>query len=306
MMIVGHFFLAFSLTALILYYWGYEGEIALKIAVIAGMFSILPDLDIFYAAKELTVLFSSGFYGFSEAFWETSSSIHRGLTHSLIFLGLSATCFGLYYEIRSDLLASVVIITGTSVSFLSAGAIPALVTAIFLTAGLTITAYSLEFTSLKEFLLTVSAGLLLHPFGDVFTGTPPDLLYPFSLNLVEKKVILVADPGLNLFAVMGIELLLVWAGVYSYCLIKGRDIWNNLSHKILPGVLGFFLAIPIQNPSLSSPYRPVFSLLGLSSFIFMTLFLQKRGEKDCFYFLVNSVGVFSVTAAGFVAGHLLI
>ncbi|RLM90796.1 hydrolase [Halobellus sp. Atlit-38R] len=69
--------------------------------------------------------------------------------------------------------------------------------------------------SLSPTALTAAAGVgfLTHPFGDVFLAAPPPLLSPLGPPLLTERVVLVADPTLNLLGVLFVEVATVWAGL---------------------------------------------------------------------------------------------
>jgi hypothetical protein len=73
--------------------------------------------------------------------------------------------------------------------------------------------------------------LLAHPFGDIFTGTPPDFPYPLPLELINERIAIFPDPLLNFLAVFGLQLFFIWPGILSYVLIKGKNLREE--HRIV-------------------------------------------------------------------------
>lgn len=301
-MIVGHFFLAFSLVGLFALYRGWEKDKCLKMALAAGMFALLPDIDIIYAWKEILTLFTTGFYGFTDSFWAASQSVHRGVTHSLIALLSAVAAFTVYHKTSSKYLAAGITSLAGITGFLTQSILTAVILALFMATGFYIT-YRLDSISLSEFSLVSGIGLLLHPFGDLFTGTPPQLLYPSSLSFIEERLVFFTDPVLNLFAVYGIELSLVWVSVLVYSNIAERSIKLNLNRFSILGLAYIFLAGIIRQPTLSTSYQFVSSVIitGLA-----VVFILRKVEEDKNYFswIVNFVAVMSLSSAVYLIYYL--
>ncbi|MFC6976281.1 metal-dependent hydrolase [Halomicroarcula sp. GCM10025709] len=91
-------------------------------------------------------------------------------------------------------------------------------------------------------------GLLSHPFGDLFTGSPPPLLYPFDVQVVTDLVVLHPDPTLHLLGAFAIELSTVWLAVYAYAHSRGQSL-TRLVHPRASSES----ATPV--PRSSSPHR---------------------------------------------------
>src|SRR6056297_1986212 len=94
LMFIGHGLLAFALVALVGRRWGLTRDRTLSLAVLAGGFATLPDVDMVYAPVGL-LGGASGAFTAAEAFWQTGNVVHRVITHSLVIGVVAAVAFGL-------------------------------------------------------------------------------------------------------------------------------------------------------------------------------------------------------------------
>ena len=280
-MIVGHFLLAFSLVALYAIYRELGSEYALTMGLIAGGFAVLPDIDILFAARELLVLFSSGVSGFVDSFWQTSKIVHRGWTHSLVTLFISASLFSIYHKTSYRLIA----ITALPVAFFTGihygNVFTAGVMIFFIAGGLLISRIAESKVESRDFTLSVFLGLLLHPFGDVFTGTPPEFFYPFETGLFSSRVIIFGDPVINLLAIFALEFSLVWIGLLTVSKLRGIDVKREIKGFSFIGLVYAPAAIYIQAPTLEVAYQFVFSVIGFGALIaFVAVYLSEEKYSD--------------------------
>lgn len=263
-MIAGHAALSFLVASLAAYYIGKNPDQCIKIGIFAGVFAVLPDLDIVFAAGEVLKVFTSGLGGFIESFWDVSGSFHRGVTHSVITLFFSTVFFVFYRDRKNKLrLAAITVFFSSVYGLFYAGAEAAVVLAVFMTSGMKLSSYSVRFLSRKEFMLSATSGLMIHPFGDIFTGTPPDFLFPLNFTLIESRVVLNQDPVLNLLSILLLELLLVFLAVLSAIFLREDGIRGHMSYSPLVGLLYAPLYFVLPEPTLSSPYIFVFVAVGL-------------------------------------------
>jgi membrane-bound metal-dependent hydrolase YbcI (DUF457 family) len=76
---------------------------------------------------------------------------------------------------------------------------------------------------------TALFGLFSHPFGDLFTGTSPQFLYPFDRTLIDQRITISSSPTEHLLAAMGIELLVVWiAAIVFFCSLIGSVVLTDI------------------------------------------------------------------------------
>jgi membrane-bound metal-dependent hydrolase YbcI (DUF457 family) len=289
-MIAGHFFLAFSAVALFAYLRNYEPDKALKIGLMAGAFAVLPDVDMIYAFKELSQL-TSGFHSFSDSFWSASTETHRGATHSLVTLFLTAAAMIGYYRYDSKLFAGLIVAGSFSAVFFLEGIYMSFLISLFTASALLLTHFSREKFEMKEFVGAMFFGLLSHPFGDVFTGTPPDFLYPLPIEVLQGKVVLLQDPSLNFLAVFGLELFLIWTGIAVYIYLAERSLMEEFSFLSVTGVLYGALSFFISDPSLSRPYTFVFSILVFSALVTAVIWFFTSRDRKYFYAVLDFLGV---------------
>lgn len=264
-MIIGHFLLAFTIVAAAAITLGYQKDKALYLAVFAGAFAIIPDVDMLYGIKGLFVALESGLNGFPGTFWDISNRVHRGLSHSLVTGLVAAVGFTTYF-IRSKKPVAVAF-TGLLVvsAFVFEDFIGAVVMFAFSLIGLKLAEAAKGCMNGREFFSVAAAGLLSHPFGDVFTGTPPELLFPLTDSTGISKVALSQDPVLNLLSIFGLEISLGLTSLVLVLYLKDISIKDSISPAIALGGLYGFAYFFLPAPTLAVSYSFVFSILGFSA-----------------------------------------
>jgi membrane-bound metal-dependent hydrolase YbcI (DUF457 family) len=263
-MMIGHAALAFALAAGAAASLGVSRERALLFGAVAGAFAVAPDVDMGYAAVGLATILSGG-AAFPEAFWETGNVVHRGMTHSLLVGGVSAVLFGLTGYGRRLAVAGAAGLAGlVAVTFLTLGGLEAGVMTLFVLAGVAVAVGS-RWVGIapRKVLAAALVGVLSHPFGDIFTGTAPQLLYPLDVHLLPERVLLSTDPTLHLLGTFGLELLAVWLAVVVYLRLRERTLRTYVHRRAVlgAGYVGMVLALP--PPTLSVSYHFVFSVLAV-------------------------------------------
>ena len=104
-------------------------------------------------------------------------------------------------------------------------------------------------------------GLVTHPFGDLLTGEPPAMFYPFDATLVGERLTLSADPTLHLLGAFGVELATVWAAVIVGCAVAGLRPTTAIRRRATLGA-GYAASIAlIPAPTLDLSYPFVFTVL---------------------------------------------
>jgi membrane-bound metal-dependent hydrolase YbcI (DUF457 family) len=265
-MFVGHGLLAFALVALGARRLGWTRGATLRVAVVAALFATLPDVDAVYGLVGLAGLPAGG--GLAESFWDAGNQVHRGATHSLVVEAVVALAVWLLarFDARSrragaatlaGLVAFVALFSGPT-----AGAVVALfgLVAVALTAGAVALGLSPRAAGLAAL-----AGLLSHPFGDVLTGSPPALLYPFDTTLVAERVVLSADPTLHLLGAFAVELATVWLAALVLFSFSDRSLWTHVDRRAVLGVGYAGAALAIPAPTLDVSYQFVFSVLAVGA-----------------------------------------
>jgi hypothetical protein len=111
-------------------------------------------------------------------------------------------------------------------------------------------------------------GLASHPWGDLFTGEPPNMLWPLDTMLFAERVALAPDPTLHLLGAFALELLTVWLAVWVVLdasdefrpVFDGRAVGRALAGLAYGGV-----AFLIPPPTLDVSYHFVFSILAVGT-----------------------------------------
>lgn len=261
-MIAGHFLLAFTLAGAIAVALGYRKDTALYLALFAGGFAIIPDVDMIYGIKGIVLGLESGLTGFPGTFWTVSNRVHRGLSHSLV-TGLVASIGFTAYFIRNKIsVASAVTCVLVAMAFIFEDFVGAVVMLTFSVIGLALAEKAQGKISSKEFFLVAGLGLLSHPFGDFFTGTPPELLFPLTDAFRETRIVLNQDPVLNLISIFGLELSLGLSALILGLYLKEIPVKEKISPLVAVGGLYGFVFYLIPAPTLAASYSFVFSILG--------------------------------------------
>jgi membrane-bound metal-dependent hydrolase YbcI (DUF457 family) len=113
--------------------------------------------------------------------------------------------------------------------------------------------------------VTALVGLLSHPFGDLFTGEPPAMFYPFDVTLFAERVTLHPDPTLHLLGAFAVELATIWLAAYALFALTDRRFRDALSPRAGVGAAYAAAALAIPAPTLSTSYPFVFSILPLAA-----------------------------------------
>ena len=277
-MFAGHGLLAFALVAASARWTGRSREHALALGVAAGAFATLPDVDILYAPIGVVASGALDVAGF----WAAGNVVHRTVTHSLVVAAIAAVAFGYWSRAatRADaeraggpatawhrergvavaVLAGLVVVAG-----IVSGPLGAFVVTAFAIVGCGVATAAVRFGGLSPRAVSVVAlfGLASHPFGDLLTGGPPQLLYPFEVTLVSERVVLAADPTLHLFGAFWLELATIWLALAVYASLTGRRVRAAIHGRAALGVAYAAAVLAVPAPTLASSYEFVFSVLAV-------------------------------------------
>jgi len=266
-MFVGHAALAFAIVGSVAVARGWSTRTALSAALLAGAFATVPDVDMVYALVGIAGAAGGDALAIAGAFWSTGNVVHRAVTHSLVIAPPVALLAALQVSPtrRRQLLSLGLGAALVAVIAVDGGALATLVTGLFLVAAVAVATVADRYTDLTAPQVFGAAllGLVSHPFGDLFTGEPPAMLYPLDSALVTERVALAADPTLHLLGAFGIELATVWAAVCVACLATGLRPTTAVSPRATlgAGYAASILLIPAPTLELSYPF--VFSVLGV-------------------------------------------
>lgn len=263
-MFVGHGLLAFALVALAGERWGWDRRSALSVAVLAALFATLPDVDVVYAPVGL--MLDPDLARPVETFWAAGNRVHRGVTHSLVVGVLTAAAVGLLARReRAARAGGAAVLAGVvALATLVSGALAFAVTLAFAAGAVGLVALARRSDVAPRHVAGAAlVGLVTHPFGDLFTGSPPALFYPLDATLVTERVTFSGDLTLHLLGAFWVELAVVWLAAVAYFRLTDRSL---LSHAERPAALGVAygsVALFLPPPTLEVSYHFVYSVLGV-------------------------------------------
>jgi membrane-bound metal-dependent hydrolase YbcI (DUF457 family) len=263
-MFVGHGLLAFALVALAGERLGWERRTVLAVAVLAALFGTLPDVDVVYAPVGL--LLGADLTDPVESFWAAGNEIHRGVTHSLVVgAATAAAAFLLARGERHRTVAGVALLAGVlTLATLHSGGLAGVVTLVFALGAIGLVALAREYDVAPRHVGGAAlVGLLTHPFGDLVTGSPPALLYPFDVTLVAERVTLSGDTTLHLLGAFWLELAVVWLALLAYFRLTDRRVGDYVERPAAVGVAYGAAALVLPAPTLDVSYHFVYSVLGI-------------------------------------------
>jgi membrane-bound metal-dependent hydrolase YbcI (DUF457 family) len=265
-MFVGHGFLAFAIAASVALSRGWGHDRALAVAVVAGLFGTLPDVDMLYALAGLAGSLE-GVVVASDAFWAAAGEVHRGATHSLVVGAVAAAGFAGWRghaDRRVGPAALLTLATLVAVGVVRGGPVTGAVLGAFVLGGVGIASLGARLDVGPRALLAAALlGLLSHPFGDLLTGQPPALLYPLDTSLLAARVTLHADPTLHLLGAFFVELAAIWLGMAALVRLRGGRLPAYVRPRAALGV-GYAAAVftvPAPTLEVASPF--VFSVLAV-------------------------------------------
>ncbi|QLH80727.1 metal-dependent hydrolase [Halosimplex pelagicum] len=265
-MFVGHACLAFAVAALGADRLGWSRERSLQVAVLAALFATLPDVDVVYGLSGLVAPAAGAGSIPVESFWDAGNRVHRGVTHALPVAAVVTAAVWLAGRVEPTSRAAGATLLAALVPTVAAigGALAGAVTAVFVlcVGGLVALARRRDVSS-RVLAGAAFVGLFTHPFGDLFTGSPPALLYPFDATLVAERVVLSADPTLHLLGAFGVELATVWLALAAYFRISGERPAAHVDRRAVLGVAYAGAALALPAPTLEVSYHFVFSVLAV-------------------------------------------
>ncbi|MBX0285204.1 metal-dependent hydrolase [Haloarcula salinisoli] len=263
-MFIGHALLAFALAVVAAERFAVPRERALRYGILAGLFAAVPDVDVVYAPIGLLVR-SAQTVG-PDVFWETANVIHRGPTHSLVMgavLALAIYCWVVATRPARALSLSLAVLM-VAVGSLVSGAVGGAVVLVYTVTGFVVAAIAnRKGVSPRPLLGAALVGLLSHPFGDLFTGSPPPFLYPFDVVLVAERVALHPDPTGQLLAAFAVELAAIWLAVLAYARLTDRELPSLVSPRASLGAGYAVTALLLPAPTMEQSAHFVFSVLAV-------------------------------------------
>lgn len=302
-MIVGHATFAFTLATLAVHWWtDHSPTSAVTVGVVAASFALIPDIDILYAVGGVLRTGHGDVWHLTQVFWTHSARVHRGVTHAVPVAMSVATICAASVTPRGRVLAlggtvGLLAVVGTTTSLLAAG-----ILSVAVVLGCLVSLIAWRYTPLSHRGLTAAAwlGFVSHPFGDVFTGTPPAFGYPLVGPVLTTRITLVPDPTLNLLVVFAGELGFVWLALVTSCYVLGQSV---IAYVTRWGAIGLVYGsvtgvVPPPTLDVSYPFVGSILLLGCVGGL-VTLLVDWRQHELGVQSVVTSgvTGVVTVTVA---------
>lgn len=265
-MFVGHGLLALAVASSVAAALGRDRREALGLGLVAAAFATLPDVDVLYPLLA-TAANAGTFAETPQAFWDLSTEIHRGVTHSLVigaWTALAATLWaGREYLVAASSrprigyagpAAAVAVLAAMVWTVAAVGDLLAAATVgVMALAALGITVLAVR-AGLGPRALGLAAlfGLASHPFGDLLTGQPPPLLFPLEGSFFDARVALHGDPTIHLVGAFLVELAVVWLAVLVVAKQAGHRPREHVRPQALAGVAFALAALVMPPPELSA------------------------------------------------------
>jgi len=249
-MFLGHGLIAFAIAASVALTRGWSREQAWAVALSAGLFATLPDIDMLYAIAGLLGGLE-GVFVTSDTFWSVANEIHRGATHSLV-VGAVATLGFTAWRARAD----------RRLGGLATLALLGLVAGVTAVGGVVVGAVMAAFVLCGLGIVAVTERFGLGPRA-VCGAAALGLLYPLDVTLLSGQIILHPDPTLHLLGAFFLELATVWAGLVALALLRDVRVRDHVNPRATLGVgyAGAIFAIPAPTVEVASPF--VFSVLAV-------------------------------------------
>lgn len=268
-MFVGHALLAFALVAIVGARW-LPPRRALALGAVAGAFATVPDVDMGYALVGLPGARTDPLV-LAASFWETGNIVHRAVTHSLVVAPAVALLAGATARWERDrglgtLVTGVGLATGlTAAATLLSGPVSGGIMLVFCVAvgGVAVAAVRSVGVDARTTAGLALVGFVSHPFGDLFTGEPPVMLYPLATEPSLDLIVLHADPTLQLLAAFLLELGVVWSAVLVWSHLSGHSIVAATDRRAGIGAAYAAGAVVLPAPTLDLSYPFVFSVLAV-------------------------------------------
>jgi len=275
--------LAFALAALVAERRGWPARRALAVGVAAGAFAALPDVDVAYAlfAVDGSKVVASAD---PDAFWHAANRVHRSMTHSLLVAAVAGPALALatrglrgarrggarrLRRSRRARLARAVGAAGLlaliGVAVVVSGALGGFVMGAFVGVGVALAVLVRRRTDLSSRTLALAAtfGVASHPWGDLFTGQPPELLYPLSIPVFDGRIALHPDPTLHLLGAFAVELATIWLAVVVAVRLTGGTVGSYADRSATLGAAYGVAPLLLVPPTLDVSYHFVFSILAV-------------------------------------------
>ncbi|MDZ7849759.1 MAG: metal-dependent hydrolase [Halodesulfurarchaeum sp.] len=315
-MFVGHAFLALALGLFLGQIAGLRSSRLLALGLVAAGASIVPDLDLVVTVGSIAGVFGDSLVGSWEGYWGASNPLHRDVSHTLIGgFGAAIVVGGAAIGTRSffnqrvgPLFGAVGIgVVGLFLPLLVLGSAVETVGwvgySVVLLGAVLLGALAATKTTLGPGPVFAGAalGLLLHPFTDVFLGTPPRMFYPLEPGLFAESVVFTADSTLNLLGIALAELAAIWVGVIALSRVHGRRIGEVVDRWAAIGLVYPLVMLFVPQPTMADAHWLGFTLVPFGIVGLAPLLESGRTDPD---WLLRSVatGLATLTVAAVAYG----
>ena len=295
-MFLGHAAVALAVVGLGAFELGWSRERALYLGLVAALVATLPDVDMLYALTGFVGIGPLEPFALAEGFWSASTAVHRSITHSLILAVPVAAGTALVAGDRRRRFAGLAGLAGL-VALVGWGARPisvvVLIAFVLGAIGAGLLARRLGFGTVPVFVASAIA-LLSHPFGDLFTGSPPQLLYPLHVTVFGSRLTLAPDPTMHLLGAFFLEMAAIWLGIYAILTLRDEQIRDHLRPRAILGGAYALAVLVVPPPTLDVSYQFVFSVVSIGF-----LGVTPSGRTGVSWPTTVVTGVAAVTVAGF-------
>jgi len=318
-MIIGHGPLAFTITATILLATTkFPNNKILYLATTAGIAAIIPDIDMLLPFASIFTVNTLSITAITNQFWTVSGERHRLATHSLIILTITTliaftiqkisttTAFKpelqhTKQKIATTIITITILFTPLSIP-LKLLTTTTLITAYFLTT------HKPTNTTTTQLTLAFLIGTTTHPFGDMFTGTPPTFLYPYT-NILELTRWTIPNPTIQLTLLFTLEIgtlittillleKLTTTNHLTYDKIKPqpKHLLFGLTNATLITIIAHYYTIPLA-PTVDTATKFVLTLVTLTTIINTKTIYKQQYTKyitDTSWTLLTAILTFTI------------
>jgi hypothetical protein len=322
-MFVGHEFLAFALAGAAVRARGHDAETAVSAGFVAGLAALLPDLDMAYGLVSYLAAVLGGSALSWEGFWATANGLHRVVTHPVPVVAAAAVVVTgaavLGRGARRDRSPSAIFVGGAVGTAAAVGLVWTTgqgygSAEAFVALGYVLAAAAVGFglgaasdVPLRVLTGASAIGLVTHPFGDLFMAAPPPLLAPLGPAVVTERIVLHADPTVNLLAVLFVEVSVVWAGVAVYARLTDLRLRDALARRSALG-LGYAAAVvTLPRPTMTAAHVLGFTVVPLAVVVGATAAgRSSRPVPAALRGSTTGLATLTVAATAYLAAYLLV
>lgn len=308
-MFIGHGTLIFAFVAFTALFCGVSRERALALGVAAGLFAFIPDADMVYAFAGLLHVEEASMFAAANAFWATSTAVHRTITHSLVItipMAIGVTLLATtQYRLKGLSVGVFAVLVG--VVYVESGSLGILVTVAFILAGTVVVYLARNRLGLSahDIGMVALVGLASHPFGDLLTGNPPTFLYPLEVTIMETRPTPFVDGTFNLLTAFGFELIAIWAGVIIFLHLNDQQLRTHLATRAAIGGAYALTALVIQPPTFETSYQFVFTVLAVATLGVHPQSIIDRSEQNLVATIVTGLSAVTVAGVGYTITYLV-